>query len=201
MPRTVSARNTRPLPSPRKQETHEKVLRAAARAIRAEGPGRVGVLEVMREAGLTHGGFYAHFESKDALIAEAIAWMFATARAKREARAVLDPESDTLTAWIDSYVSRRHRDDPGSGCPITTLINHMPHAAPAARAAFDAGVASMAGRVAAKLKGSEVKKRQQALALIAQMAGAVALSRAIADPALSDAVLEAARQELRQKVV
>ncbi|MEL3889728.1 TetR/AcrR family transcriptional regulator [Ferrovibrio sp. MS7] len=210
MPRTQAARNTRPAsggrkqetpaPSRRKQESHEKVLRAAARAIRAEGPGRVGVLEVMREAGLTHGGFYAHFASKDALIAEAIAWMFASARAKREARAALDPDSDTLDAWIESYVSRRHRDDPGSGCPLTALISHMPHASPEARAAFDAGLANMAGRVAGKLKGSEAKRRQQALALIAQMAGAVALSRAVSDPALSDSILDSARTELRQKV-
>ncbi len=203
MPRkkaTAAAPAQSPPKAGRKQETHARVLRAAARALRRQGPTRVGVLEIMREAGLTHGGFYAHFASKDDLIAEAIGWMFAETRARIAARAVADPETESLPSLIDRYVSPAHRDDPGHGCPLTTLTGDMPHASAPARAAFDAGVAAMAERVARRAPGSSAAaKQQQALSLIAEMVGAVALSRAVSDPALSDAILQAARGSLKAR--
>lgn len=187
----------------RKQATREKVLAAAARAIREHGPTRVGVLEIMRQAGLTHGGFYAHFASKEELVAEAIAWMFGQARARKAARAEADPASDSLAAWIADYVSPRHRDQAGQGCPLTTLANDVRHADTAARAAFDAGVAAMAARVARRLPADDMPEEERqpaALAVLAQMVGAVTLARAVADPALSDALLAATRDDLLARV-
>ncbi len=186
----------------RKQATREKVLAAAARAIREQGPTRVGVLEIMRQAGLTHGGFYAHFASKEELVAEAIAWMFGQARARKAARAEADPASDSLAAWIADYVSPRHRDQAGQGCPLTTLANDVRHADAQARAAFDAGVAAMAARIARRLPAAAAAADQQqaALAVLAQMVGAVTLARAVADPVLSDALLAATRDTLLARV-
>lgn len=190
--------NSQPKATNRKQETREKVLAAAARAIRDQGPTRVGVLDIMRSAGLTHGGFYAHFASKDDLVAAAIDWMFSTTRARKAARAERDPASDTLAQWIADYVSPRHRDDAGQGCPLTTLTNDIRHASAPARAAFDAGAAAMIGRIAARLPADEPEPDQRAMAMLAQMVGAVALARAVSDPALSDAILAATSQALVQ---
>lgn len=190
--------NSKPKATSRKQETREKVLAAAARAIRDQGPTRVGVLEIMREAGLTHGGFYAHFASKDDLVAAAIEWMFSNARARKAARAERDPASDTLAQWIVEYVSPRHRDDAGQSCPLTTLTNDIRHANAPARAAFDAGAAAMIDRIAARLPADEPDPDKRAMAMLAQMVGAVALSRAVSNPALSDAILAATSQDLVQ---
>src|SRR5258708_17692302 len=96
-----------------KTETRRKVLKAAARAIRAEGPERVGVAAVMAEAGLTHGGFYAHFASKDDLVGEAIVQMFVEAQGKFASTVRGRPPREALAAYIGFYLSRSHRDGRG----------------------------------------------------------------------------------------
>src|SRR5690349_6687091 len=101
-----------------KQKTRERVLVEAAKAIRTDGPHKIGVAAVMAKAGLTHGGFYAHFESKDDFVAAAIGQMFAEGRVRLDK--ALDGRSagEGLTAYIDFYLSGAHRDTRSAGCPL-----------------------------------------------------------------------------------
>lgn len=182
----------------RKQATHEKVLKAAARAIRSRGPAGVGVVEIMREAGLTHGGFYAHFASKDDLIAEAVGWMFEETRGRLAKNAAGKTGRAALHAIIDRYVSEAHRDDPGRGCPLPALVSDLPHLGADTREAFAAGVKGMARRMAGYLP--EKTREADLLPLIAQAVGAVALARAVGDPALSSQLLKTTRTALKARI-
>ncbi len=180
-----------------KDETRTKVLRAAGAALRAHGTRGVGVAEIMRGAGLTHGGFYAHFRSRDDLVAQSIAFMFTEAgdRYRRWTEGMSPPQA--LAAYIDRYVSERHRDDPARGCPLTSLMADAARSDDAARAGFDAGVRHMVGVLAAWLPPAEEPAESRAAALLAGMVGTVALARAVSDRAQSNAILEAGRRAAR----
>jgi TetR/AcrR family transcriptional repressor of nem operon len=180
------------------EATRRAILTAAARIIRERGPDRLGVAEVMREAGLTHGGFYAHFASRDALVAEAIRSMFEGGRQKFVARAGGRTGPEALKTWIDSYVSREHRDNPGGGCAMAALISDMARLEPAARAAFDDGIRGIASRLSAHLPAGA--EEHAVSSLMAEMAGAVALARAVSDPPLSDRILKTSRAALKARI-
>jgi TetR/AcrR family transcriptional repressor of nem operon len=184
-----------------KQETRKKVLQAAAAAVRAKGPDGVGVAEIMAEVGLTHGGFYAHFKSKEALVAAAIEEAFGQSR-RRFARMTEAMTSDeALAAFVDAYVSTEHRNNPQRGCPISTLTNDLPRQGPLVRAAFDAGVEGLIARLEAWLPEQDsVARRSLASSLVAEMAGAVALSRAVSDESLAEQLLEASRGRIKARV-
>ena len=178
-----------------KDETRAKVLRAAAIAMRARGPDGVGVADIMKSVGLTHGGFYAHFRSKEDLVAQAVTQMFADA-ARRFSRITegLAP-AEALATYIDRYISAAHRDDIARGCPLTAIAPDLARGQAESRAAFDEGVRAIIQRLAAWLPGDDAAAR--ATALIAEMAGTVALSRAVGDPKLSDSILAAGRAAAR----
>jgi TetR/AcrR family transcriptional repressor of nem operon len=184
-----------------KQETRQKVVRAAAAAVRAKGPDGVGVAEIMADVGLTHGGFYAHFPSKEALVAAAVEEAFGQSR-RRFTRMTEGMSADqALAAFVDAYVSTEHRSNPQRGCPISTLTNDLPRQGPMVRAAFDAGVESLIGRLEAWLPEQDpVARRSLASSLLAEMAGAVAVSRAVSDAALADQLLEASRTRIKARV-
>ena len=173
-----------------KAETRERVLKEAAKEIRAKGPDNVAVAGVMARAGLTHGGFYAHFPSKDALVKEAIGAMFADARKRTERIDAAGEPRAVLRAYVDFYLSPGHRDSRDRGCPLPTLSGDFARSQPATRARFGAGVEGIAGRLAAPLaKLGYPDPQAEAHALLAQLVGGVALARAVGDPALSDAML------------
>jgi TetR/AcrR family transcriptional repressor of nem operon len=183
-----------------KEETRKKVVRAAAAAVRAKGPDGVGVAEIMAEAGLTHGGFYAHFPNKEALVAAAIEEAFGQSR-RRFARMTegMSP-NEALETFVDAYVSADHRNNPQRGCPISTLTNDLPRQGPLVRAAFDTGVANLIGRLEAWLpEGDTAARRSLASSLMAEMAGAVALARAVSDEALADEVLSGSRDRVKAR--
>jgi TetR/AcrR family transcriptional repressor of nem operon len=166
------------------------VLKAAAREIRAKGPDGVAVAGVMAQAGLTHGGFYAHFASKDDLVAEAIGTMFDDARARTS---VIDVEGDprkALKGYLDFYLSRAHRDTRDRGCPLPTLSGDFARSDGEAKARFGKGVARLTDRLATALEriGAD-DPAVEASTMLAQLVGAVALARAIGDGAESDALL------------
>src|SRR5262245_27757358 len=126
-----------------KQKTRERVLKEAARAIRAAGPHKVGVAGVMAKAGLTHGGFYAHFASKDDLIAAAIGQMFDEGAAKfAQETEGLEPAL-ALARYIDFYLSTAHRDARRTGCPLPFLSADLPRLARPAQERFAEGVAQL----------------------------------------------------------
>ena len=185
----------------RKSETREKVLKLAAKALREKGPDRLGVAEVMRSAGLTHGGFYAHFPSKDDFVADALSEVFAQS-AERMRRVVEGlPPRAALGAYIDFYVSKSHRDHGGAGCPIVALNSDLPRQPKKFRAAFDAGVKRLIEIMTlwiAELGLDEPEKI--AVSTISAMAGAVALSRAVTDRRSSDDLLESARAGIKARL-
>lgn len=183
-----------------KQRTREKVLKAAAKAIRAQGPHRVGVAAVMGKAGLTHGGFYAHFDSKDDLVAAAIGQMFEEARGNW-ARLTQDKQpAAALAAYIDFYLSTAHRDAVSAGCPIPILAPELRRLAKPAREQFAAGVARLKERLRSQLELLEVRDAQdEASSMLAELIGALALARAEPDAERSDAILDVSKRRLKNR--
>jgi TetR/AcrR family transcriptional repressor of nem operon len=173
-----------------KAETRERVLKEAAKEIRAKGPDNVAVAGIMARAGLTHGGFYAHFSSKDALVKEAIGSMFADARARTERIEANGDPRGVLRAYVDFYLSAKHRDSRDRGCPLPTLSGDFARSQPATRDRFGTGVEGIASRLAEPLaKLGFADPQAESHALLAQLVGGVALARAVGDAALSDALL------------
>jgi TetR/AcrR family transcriptional repressor of nem operon len=184
-----------------KAETHQKILRIASRALREKGPDNLAVAEVMKEAGLTHGGFYAHFKSKDALLAEALTSVFLRAGDNIDKMTEGLPPRHALATYIDFYVSPRHRDNPSTGCPITALNSDMPRQSKKFRDTFDRGVKVLVGRIAGWLAASgHADPDALAASVLSAMAGAVAVSRAVSDKSLSDEMLEAARAGIKARL-
>ena len=184
-----------------KQETHDRLVSLAGRVLREKGPDQLGVAELMRSAGLTHGGFYAHFKSKDALLAEALESAFAhSGHRVRQLTAGL-PARLALASYVDWYVSSAHRDNPAIGCPIVALNSDLPRQSRRFRAAFGAGVKSLLAILASWIEGAGIADSEAlAASLLPAMAGAVAIARAVPDPALSDALLESARNSIRARL-
>lgn len=186
--------------SEHKARTREKVLAEAAQAIRAGGFAGVGVAGIMSRAGLTHGGFYAHFRSKDDLIAEAIQYMFEERYAYFFKQADKPDPRQALGDFIDSYLSMRHRDAPERGCPVPSLGGEMPRMPAAARVRFAAGVARLIETLAELIGRIGVANAEgQASSVLAELAGAVGLARIIEDRDGAERLLAASRSALRER--
>jgi TetR/AcrR family transcriptional repressor of nem operon len=184
-----------------KGETRTRVLKAAARAIRADGPHRVGVAGVMAEAGLTHGGFYAHFASKDDLVAAAIGRMFEESRLRLAHETEGRGPREALARYIDFYLSTEHRDARGAGCPLPYLSADAPRLDPASRARFAGGVAGLTDHLAAMLgEVGLADPRGAAGSLLSELVGALALARADPEPARSDVILASSRAALKARL-
>jgi TetR/AcrR family transcriptional repressor of nem operon len=184
-----------------KERTRTQVLKEAAKAIRAEGPHKVGVAEIMAKAGLTHGGFYAHFKSKDELVAEAIRQMFVES-GENFARLTVDrPPLAALENYIDFYLSPAHRDSAERGCPLPRLSADLPRLTAASRKNFAAGIEQLTGGVAALLKAGGCDEADTlAASILSELVGALSLARAIGGRAQSDALLEASRCSLKRRL-
>ena len=184
-----------------KQQTRERVLKAAAKALRAEGPHRIGVAAVMAEAGLTHGGFYAHFASKEDFIAAAVGQMFVEGRARLDRAVEGRTPAEGLAAYLDFYLSAAHRDTRTAGCPLPFLSADAPRLAAPSRERFAQGVADLTDRLAQVLAGlGHPDAGEIAGSMLSEMVGAVALARAEPDPARSDAILARTRAALQRRL-
>jgi TetR/AcrR family transcriptional repressor of nem operon len=151
----------------------------------------------MKRAELTHGGFYGHFGSKDDLAVEASRRAL-TASAARWQRIVAETRDKPYPALIENYLSARHCEDPASGCALSALGTDAARGSAGLRGAFAEGLQRLVDILTEALPGfSKPARRRKAVAGMATMVGAVTLARAIDDPALSEEILEAARQELR----
>jgi TetR/AcrR family transcriptional regulator, transcriptional repressor for nem operon len=160
--------------------TRREAVDAASRLFRERGLDAVSVADVMAEIGMTAGGFYRHFDSKDALAAEACAAAFAgSALAVQPAR--------SARALLGRYLGKEHRDHPAAGCPIPALVSEIPRQPPEVRQAYTAGVREALQRI------EELAPAADAKALLAGMVGALALARAVDDEQLSDAILRDTR--------
>lgn len=184
----------------RKEETHDRIVRTAARAIRARGYAGVGVADVMKEAGLTHGGFYAHFGSRTDMLAEAADR--AGAEGVDALRAIADAAApaDALDALVDAYLSAQHVAAPDTGCPVAALGSEIPRQEAPVRAAATERIRDLVGLLdellARRGAPAGTARREQAQAHLATMVGALMLARAVDDPTLSRAFRKAARQHL-----
>lgn len=180
-----------------KERTRAKVLATAARALKVEGPDRLGVADVMKAAGLTHGGFYAHFASKDALLTEAVETAFIDSRRLYDKATVERPPREALARLIAAYVSEAHRDGAGQGCILPALSADMPRLGEEARTRYAEGLSRMTARIRALLDAmGEAKPSGLASSLVAEMVGAVALARAIPDATQSSEILRSSRVAL-----
>ena len=184
-----------------KQRTRERVLRVAAKAIRAEGPHRVGVAGVMKKAGLTHGGFYAHFASKEAMIVAAFGEMFDESFAQFHTITADRAPADALRKYVRVYLSPEHRDARASGCPIAALLADLPRMTAGCRRAFASGMRRLTSEIATSLAQLERDDPETlASSMIAEMVGALSLARVEPDKARSDAILAASREVLIQRL-
>jgi TetR/AcrR family transcriptional repressor of nem operon len=184
-----------------KQETRRRVLRVAAGALRAHGPDGFSVARVMAEAGLTHGGFYAHFPSKEALIAAAIEEAFEDVGRRHHRLSVGKSAQQALGAYIDAYLSPRHRDGRRFGCPIAALASDMPRQGPLILAAYDRGAAGLLARMEGWLPDVDARERPGvAASMLAEMVGALVLARAVDDPRRSARLLADSRRRLRARM-
>lgn len=191
-------------PSGHKSDTRRRIVAAAARAFRGGGIAEVSIPRVMADAGLTHGGFYAHFASKDALVAEVCAATMAEAEARLHRWAGRADGGATLGAVLDGYLSEAHRDDPARGCAMPALGSELPRQAPGVRAAFTAtlrgylrALDALIGEPDADAAPGGAGPSDRALATLSAMAGAILLARAVDDSALGERILHATRDFLR----
>ena len=182
-------------PPGRKELTHERIVATAARAIRRGGFQGVGVADIMKEAGLTHGGFYAHFASRDALLAEALACAGDEGAARiGKAAAARAAGRSALRSLVDGYLSERHLTSVENGCPVAALASEMPRQAPAVRAAAARRVRGLVSQVRHCLAPGAAADGAPAIA--SQLVGALQLARALGDNAEGRALLAAARRAL-----
>ena len=177
----------------------ERIVDTAARLFRQKGYDGIGVVDLMKSAGLTHGGFYGHFASKEDLLAEATAHAFKTSveRWRGKAAAAPDAPQQAMASIGDSYLSVSHRDQPELGCSITSLGADIARLGPKARHALTEGAKGQIAVLEELAPGhDEAAKRKQALATYAAMVGAIVLARAVDDEEMSLEVLEAVRASL-----
>lgn len=163
------------------EENRQRILDNAAQLFRERGFDGIGLNDLMQAAGLTRGGFYGHFASKDDLAAQALAQALASNREQWRAQ----PDR-SLATWIRGYLSDTHRDEVGQGCGLAALAADVARAGPAVREVFTRGVQGLAQTLTPQMPGGdEGERRAQALALLASLVGAVVLARAVDDESLS----------------
>ena len=181
----------------RKDDTHERIVDAASRAIRRSGYSGASVAEIMKDAGLTHGGFYAHFASREAMLAEAADRAGADSVATMGRIASTAPAKQTLQKMLGAYLSKAHVDGIESGCAVAALGSEMPRQAPEVRRAATRRIKEMIDLVARQSPDwGRQGAHQHALVTVATMVGALVLARAVDDPRLSDAIREATLKDL-----
>lgn len=181
----------------RKEASHERIVEAAARAIRRSGYGGTGVADIMKEAGLTHGGFYAHFASREAMLAEAADRAGAEGVATLERVVAAAPPKQALQALLRAYLSKAHVEGAETGCAVAALGSEMWRQAPEVRRAATRRIKEMIDLVARQSPNwGQPGAHEHALVTVATMVGALLLARAVDDPRLSDALRDAALKHL-----
>ena len=181
-------------PSTRKEITHTRIVETAARAIRRSGYDGTGVADIMKEAGLTHGGFYAHFASRDAMLAEAADQAGGETIALAERIFAEVPDDQALQALMNAYLSNEHMANIENGCALAALGSEMPRQAPEVRKASTCRIKEMISLIKSKLTGqskSNANAYEKAMVMISTMVGTLVLSRAVEDPELSEAFRQA----------
>src|SRR5712671_4164096 len=178
-----------------KLETHARIVKKASVRLREKGAHGIGVADLMKDAGLTHGGFYAHFDSRDALVIEAFAYAMDRGTERWRKLAEQTPPDKRLATIVDSYLTPVHRDDPGHGCAVPTLGAEIARESPKTRKAFAAKLAQMIEMMADQVLDVPRKvARKQAISALTTMMGTLVLSRIAGNGEFSDEILGAGRE-------
>lgn len=178
-----------------KLETHERIVKRASVRLREKGAHGIGVADLMKDAGLTHGGFYAHFDSREALVIEAFAHAMDRSTERWRKLGETTPPEQRLTAIVDSYLTPVHRDDPGHGCAVPTLAAEIARESPKTRRAFAGKLEQMIEMMADQIPDVPRKAaRKQATAAIATMMGTMVMARVAGTGEFSEEVLAAGRE-------
>lgn len=184
-----------------KLETHARIVKRASVRLREKGAHGVGVADLMKDAGLTHGGFYAHFDSREALVIEAFAYAMDRSTERWRKLAEQTPPDKRLAAIVESYLTKVHRDDPGHGCAVPALGAEIARESPKTRKAFAAKLEQMIDMLAEQIPDLPRKAaRKQAMATVATMMGTLVLSRIAGNGEFSDEILAAGRAEALGRV-
>jgi TetR/AcrR family transcriptional repressor of nem operon len=184
-----------------KRETRERLLKEAARSIRRDGPHNLALSDVMAKAGLTNGGFYAHFKSRDDLLAGGVEQMFREGRARAILENADGDARKNLTAFLDFYLSAAHRDARTFGCPLAFLNTEAPRLPKAAVRRFAEGVDGLIALLADKMAAlGRPDPQDEASSLLAELVGAVGLARAEPSAAKSDLILERSRRVVGRRL-
>jgi TetR/AcrR family transcriptional repressor of nem operon len=171
-----------------KQATRQRILETAGRRLKRDGIDGSGIATLMADAGLTNGAFYAHFASKQELVATAVADQL---RNQRESLSTLAPDRAGVEQYVRSYLSVEHRDNPDDGCPSAALLDEIGRCTQATKQAYTDGLLAVIDDIAARLAPDDPPSaRARTLSVFALMVGTLQLSRALADRQLADAVLE-----------
>lgn len=187
--------------SEHKQRTHAMVVKEAAKAIRLQGPDKIGVASLMAQVGLTHGGFYAHFKSKDDLVGEAVSLMFQEREEVFQDCLREVPASEGLKTFIDRYLSKKHLEQRDIGCPVASLAADLPRLALPIRKRFDAGVKRANEQFAAVFAEIGYADSQDlARSVQAEMVGALATARTVTDAAYGLQILESCRKQIHSRL-
>jgi len=171
-----------------KQATRQRILETAGRRLKRDGIDGSGIATLMADAGLTNGAFYAHFASKQELVATAVADQL---RNQRESLGTLAPGRAGVEQYVREYLSVQHRDNPDDGCPSAALLDEIGRCTQATKRAYTDGLLAMVDDIAARLAPQDPPSaRAKTLSVFALMVGTLQLSRALADRQLADQVLE-----------
>jgi TetR/AcrR family transcriptional repressor of nem operon len=178
-----------------KLETHARIVKRASVRLREKGAHGVGVADLMKDAGLTHGGFYAHFDSREALVIEAFAYAMDRSTERWRKLSEQTPPDKRFAAVVNAYLSAVHRDDPGHGCAVPSLGAEIARESPKTRKAFAAKLEQMIGMLAEQIPGLPPKAaRKQAMAALGTMMGTLVMARIAGNGELSDEILAAGRE-------
>ena len=181
-------------PPTRKELTHERIVNTASTVIRRSGYDGTGVADIMKEAGLTHGGFYAHFASRDQLLAEAVDRAAGDTLARMQRVTARAAPQDALKVFVDAYLSDGHAASPDTGCALASLGTETPRQAPEVRQVCARRLKEMIDLVERQLPGwGEPGQHEKALGVLSTMVGAMVLARTADDPRLSAALRDAAK--------
>ncbi len=180
-----------------KTQTHARIVKRASVKLREKGAHGIGVADLMKEAGLTHGGFYAHFDSRDALVIEAFTHAMDRSTEHWRKQTETTPAEKRLSTIVNSYLSTLHRDNPGQGCAVPTLGAEIARESTKTRRAFAVRMQQMIEMLAKQFHGVPPKTaRKQAMAAMATMMGSLVMARIAGTSELSDEILKSGRDAI-----
>jgi TetR/AcrR family transcriptional regulator, transcriptional repressor for nem operon len=184
-----------------KFETHARIVKRASVKLRERGAHGIGVADLMQDAGLTHGGFYAHFDSRDALVIEAFTHAMDRSTEHWRKQAAETPAEKRLSAIVNGYLSPVHRDNPGQGCAVPALASDIAREGAKTRRAFSGRMQQMIEILAKQFPGLPPKAaRKQAVAALATMMGSLVMARVAGNGEFSDEILKSGRDAILERV-